>query len=192
MPFPKITLRVLRCTAFLGTMAFPAGTARADDAALPGPGFPASHYESLWTKSPFAVASADAEAGPSSPDYSLVGIAEVDGIAYANLIEKQNHEHFILTTDKPARGLKLVSISRGHDTTKTSAVVQKDGQTLTLTLDVPAVTTMAPTPQIPMPGATNFQQQMVLPPNFPPRQFPPNAFIHSHPIRVPPRPGSSP
>ncbi len=118
---------------------------RADDPAVPDAGFNASRYESLWTKSPFAVATAEAE-GESSPDYFLVGIANIDGISYASVIERQNQEHFLISTDKANRGMTLTSINRNHDGTSTYAVVQKDGQLLTLKLELP--------PAGPPPGAT--------------------------------------
>ena len=146
-------------------LALTAEPARADDASLPGGGFPASRYETLWTKSPFAVATSEA-APASSPDYFLVGIAKFDDVSYASVIERQNQEHFLISTDKPTRGLTLTSITRGQDGTDTYAVVLKDGQSITLKLEQPPVTEAIPgapplnplaipggmTPQIPMPG----------------------------------------
>ncbi len=41
----------------IGALLLPMGMTRADEAALPGPGFEASHYQLLWTKSPFTVES---------------------------------------------------------------------------------------------------------------------------------------
>ena len=146
-----------------GNPAAPAAQpAPVDDSAVPNGGFSASRYEALWTKSPFAVATS--EAGPESPDYMLVGIANVEGISYACLIDAHNQEHFLISTDKPNRGLMLTSITRNHD--DTYAAVQKDGESITLKLQQPppmaASTNMVVMPggmppggasQLPMPGA---------------------------------------
>jgi hypothetical protein len=156
--------------AILAGSALAAPPARADDPTVPDGGFAASRYETLWTKSPFAVATS--EAAPESPDYSLVGIAQFDGISYASLIEKQNQEHFLISSDKATKGLTLLSITRGHDGGDTLAVVQKDGEQITLKLEqlpagpvtgagalpgMPPVNSVpmpgTQTPQIPMPGA---------------------------------------
>jgi hypothetical protein len=142
-----------------GSFALSAKPALADDSALPGAGFSAARYEALWTKSPFAVATADAV--EDSPDYSLVGIAECNGISYASLIEKENQEHFLISSqkDKPVRGLVLLTITRGENGGDTYANVQKDGQTITLKLEQVAVAEQAPgaPPVIAMPG-TMIQQ----------------------------------
>jgi hypothetical protein len=114
-------------------LALAAQPVRADDPAMPDAGFPALRYEALWTKSPFAVATPDA--APDSPDYSLVGVAEIDGVSYASLIEKQNNKHFLIATDKSVGGLMLTSITRNPNGSDTYAVVQKDGQTITLKLE---------------------------------------------------------
>jgi hypothetical protein len=105
----------------------PAG---ADASPLPGGGFEAARYEALWTKSPFSVSTP--EAAPESPDYALVGVAEFDGVYYASLIDQKNQEHFLISTAKPARGLTLVSVTPGQGNTDTFAMVQRDGQNLTL------------------------------------------------------------
>ena len=162
---------------------------RADDPAVPAGGFPASRYETLWTKSPFAVATAEAAA--DSPDYSLVGIANVEGVSYASVIEIRNQEHFLISSDKPSRGLTLTAITRSQDGKDTFATVQKDGQVLTLKLEqapnavpgAPVANVFSPgnmTPQLPMPGAgpSFLNGQM---PRFPVR-------IHHPLIRLPPHP----
>jgi hypothetical protein len=147
----------------VAVMFFPWLAVAGDDSALPGTGFPASRYESLWSKSPFAVASADGS-GPGSPDYALVGIAEFDGISYASIIDKksQNQEHILLSSEKDADGLKLVSVTRGQDAEGTTAVVLKNGETLTLKLDPSAGSpapgmTPVPAPVITMPGSVPAQ-----------------------------------
>jgi len=193
--------------ALAAGLALTAQPVRADDPAVPGGGFPASRYEALWTKSPFAVATS--EAGPESPDYSLVGIANVDGISYASLIDAHNQEHFLISSDKPNRGLTLTSITRNHD--DTYAAVQKDGQSITLKLEQPPPTAAvagAPptntvgmpgviTQQIPMPGAASsfpnmgsgyptprFRRPLIhLPP--PPAQQPQPAPVQAQPAPAP-------
>jgi hypothetical protein len=164
---------------------------RAEPAALPGPGFPASHYETLWTKSPFAVATS--EAAPESADYTLVGIAEFDGVPYASLVDKQSQEHFLLSGDKPIRGLTLLSITRGHDGSDTTAVVQRNGESLTLKLTSvasPAASTQVGStivpPQIPMPGAGLSGQATAGMPGF--SGVPPAAPFHRRVIHFPPNP----
>jgi len=133
-----------------GAFATATGLARADDAAVPGTGFNASRYEELWTKSPFAVASS--QEADVSPDYSLVGIARIDGVFYASLIDKQSNEHFLLTSDAPVRGLKLVSITPGHDAASSTAVMQRNGESLTLKLEAAATPPPAPAPNMPQAG----------------------------------------
>jgi len=182
----------------------------ADNSAVPNAAFSASRYEDLWTKSPFAVATS--EAGPESPDYMLVGIANVDGISYACLIDAHNQEHFLISSDKPNRGLTLTSITRNHD--DTYAAVQKDGESITLKLQQPPPTAPAPgappanaivmpggmpggmTPQLPMPGAslsipgsgrppTRFRRPLIhLPP--PPTQQQQPAPAQPAPVQAPP------
>jgi len=183
-------LLLLACTGSLALTLRPAG---ADDSSVPGEGFSAARYEALWTKSPFAVATADAV--QESPDYSLVGIAEFDGVSYASLIERQSQEHFLISSDKPTRGLILTTITRSHDGSDTYAVVQKDGQPITLKLEqAPAMaavpgapqTTTVPTPgivtpQIPMPGAGI--------PVFSTGSTRPLIRFHRVPIHLPPMPG---
>ena len=160
---------LLILAAALALTALPVG---ADDPVVPGAGFPASRYETLWTKSPFAVATAEANEGPESPDYSLVGIAtNVNGISYASVIEKQKNEHFLISTDKPTRGMTLTSITIGHNGSDTYALVQKDGQPITLKLEQalamaaansngPPINISIPngnnTPPLPPPGTGNF------------------------------------
>jgi hypothetical protein len=161
---------------------------KADPPALPGNGFDASRYKTLWTKSPFAVASDNS--AQTSPDYSLVGIAEIDGISYASLIDKQSQEHFLLCSDKPDRGLTLISIKRGQDTSDTTAIIQKkDGESITLKLEtvVAASTPGPPTVfPLPMPGTVNtsapFNQQGII------RRGPPPAPFRPRIIIPPPRP----
>ena len=163
----------------------------AGTAAAPGEGFPAQRYEALWTKSPFAVETP--EAGEESPDYSLVGVAQVDGIFYASLIEKQNQEHFLVSSDKPYKGLTLTSISRGHDVNDTSAALMKDGQPITLKLETGPMVPPAPIPGMPnisVPSAGIVPQNIQMPGmtqpggNMPVR---PLVRIHRPAIHLPPR-----
>jgi hypothetical protein len=166
-------------------LALIAQPGRADDPAVPSAGFSASRYEALWTKSPFAVATSDA--AQESPDYLLVGVANVNGISYASVIDAHNQEHFLISSDKPTRGLTLTSITRNHD--DTYAAVQKDGQPITLKLEQVAAVPGAPpntpmpgimTPQITMPGAT---------PTFPTGSGRPFSARYHHPlIHLPPPP----
>jgi len=167
-------------------------SAQPADPAAPSAGFPASRYEALWTKSPFAVATSE-DATVTSPDYMLVGVSNIGGVFYASVIEKQNQEHFLVSSDKPTGGMTLTAINRSHDDTGTYAVVQKDGQSLTLKLEqAPTaqpggdVVANAPpgqgqimTPQISMPGA-------------PQPGAPFTARFHRPLINLPPRPGQQP
>jgi hypothetical protein len=109
-------------------------TIQADVPVLPGDGFASSRYEVLWTKSPFAVASSDLP--DKSFEYSLVGIAQIDGVSYASLIDKSNSNHFLLATDaKAIQGLRLISVTSGPDTGKTVATFQKNDEFFTLSLN---------------------------------------------------------
>ncbi len=164
---------------------------RSDTVALPGDGFPASRYETLWTKSPFAIATPDAVQG--SPDYKLVGIARNEGVSYASLIDNASGQHFLLSSDKPVNGLVLVSILGGKGSAGNQAVVQKNGQPITLVQDtsesapgpgVPMGSINAPpgAQPLPMPGATGFAGG-----NFPPG-MPPAVRRRLSAIRLPPNP----
>jgi len=164
----------------------------ADAPVLPGAGFDVAHYEALWTKSPFSVSS---EAGPESPDYALVGIAQFDGIYYVSLIDQKNQEHFLVSTSKPARGLVLVSVTPGHGTSDAFAMLQRDGQPITLKMQ--AMPNTAPPPpngnppaaavnQPPVPGSpAAFATQGVGPAS---AETPPPVRIRRPSTRVPPRP----
>jgi hypothetical protein len=133
------------------------------------------------------------EAVDSSPDYLLVGFANVEGVSYASLIDVHNQDHFLISTDKPVKGLTLTSITVGHNGADTYAKAQKDGQLITLKLEqAPAMAAAASpnqpgalpmpglmTPQITMPGAENSYNRSARP--FIPR-------VRRPPISVPPMP----
>jgi hypothetical protein len=162
----KTLILFLSMAAILPLSAQPApapASNPATDSALPSVNYTASRYETLWTKSPFAVETAE-ENTASSPDYMLVGIATIGGVSYASVIERQDQEHFLISTEEATRGLKLLSLKPGENGGDTFATVQKDGQTLTLKLEQPPAN--APgvaavnqpgqgvmAPQITMPGA---------------------------------------
>ena len=171
-----------------------ATTLRADGPALPGAGFPASHYEVLWTKSPFSVATPDAV--EESTDYSLVGVTQLDGVSYASLIEKQSQKDLLISSDKTIDGLKLMTITRSRTGSDTYATILKDGAPLTLKLEsVPAAGAVAGLPgqqpsvvippgqNIPMPGNSN------PPGNFVPGSLRQSIRMHRPPIHLPPMPG---
>ncbi len=185
--FPRILLAGLVLTA---------SPVRADDPIVPSAGFHVSRYETLWTKSPFAVATTEETAVETSPEYELVGFANnIEGVSYASVIDKQkNDEHFLISTDKSNRGLTLTSISRSPDGADIFASVQKDGQTLTLKLEQASP---APTvPGAPNPGQTAqpggiVPQQIIMPganPN--PMNFGNRPFtrVHRPLIHLPPPP----
>lgn len=153
-------------------------------------GFSGDHYQALWTTSPFAVATPDSPG--ASTDYSLVGIAQFDGIYYANLVDKQSQEHFLVTSKMPVRGLTLVSVAQGHDASQATAILQKEGQLISLKLETPAVN---PSPGMPPPGVA-YQPSLQPPqPAMPTPQQPgnmshPPVFRRPYLIRVPPPPSS--
>jgi hypothetical protein len=180
---------------FVALVFFPWPAVADGDSGLPGNGFPASRYEALWSKSPFAVASADGS-GPESPDYALVGIAEFDGISYASIIDKksQNQEHILLSSEKDADGLKLVSVARGKDAESTTAVVLKNGESLPLKLDPSAGSpapgmTPVPAPVITMPGAVPAQTPVQPPAS---TGQPPPVTYRPHMITLPSPPPTRP
>jgi hypothetical protein len=155
--------------------------AAADDAATPGQGFSGDRYANLWTKSPFAIATPDAPS--TSADYQLVGMAQFDGVSYASLVDRQTQEHFVLASDKPVKNLTLISIS--HGASGALAVIQRNGETLTLKQEeAPAVT--APAPDSTPPRILNPSVGGVAMPFF---RRPP-VHIHRPTIVIPPRPTS--
>jgi hypothetical protein len=178
----------------LGQTASPV---HADDSTLPAAGFSASRYEDLWKKSPFAVATE--EAAPDSPDYMLVGIANVGGVSYASLLDRKNNEHFLISSEKAVKGLTLKSITRGHDISDTSVVVIKDGAPLTLRLEQapPMIQTLPGTPGGTFAGQTGTPQlspgitpPVILMPGISQQQPSSRPIIHFHrpTINVPPPP----
>jgi hypothetical protein len=162
----------------------------ADETALPGEGFTAAHYETLWTKSPFSVATP--EASDDSPDYTLVGITQLEGVAYASVVDAHTGDHFLISSDQASRGLKLISITHSTNGTDTFAQVQKDGQPLTLKLQPAAATPAMPNgipggqppvvQNIPMPTGNNPG------PGFNPPLPPRSVRIHRPVIHLPPTP----
>jgi hypothetical protein len=158
---------------------------------LPGPGFSADRYATLWTQSPFAIATPDGPA--ATQDYQLVGMAQFDGVSYVSLVDKQSNEHFVLGSDKPVKNLKLVSISHGTGGSGT-AVILRNGETLTLQQEQAAAPVAANSP---LAGPSNGVPIPVFPQVNPsvggvrPVFFHrPLVRIHRPPVVVPPPPGS--
>jgi hypothetical protein len=195
----------MNCRHFIFTLVgvvFMQGPAQADDSPLPGSGWPIARYESLWAKSPFAVASP--EGAPPSMTYALWGIAEIDGVSYASLTDKATSEHFLLSSEKPNRGLTLVSIKRGSDSSDMSAVILKDGQQETLKLEqapppqpisnVGPAAAAAMTPPGPngIPNSPNINPGVVNGLNRFPGSTPPPVVRRQHIIHVPPNPAQQP
>lgn len=174
--------------ACVGGFAVAASPAWADEPVVPGDGFAPSRYETLWTKSPFAVASAQTAAAPS-PDYSLTGVARIGGVSYASLVDTHTNERFLLSSNKPAGGLTLTSITLAHD--GSLAVVQKnDGQSITLKLETPPPPAPADLSSLP----PNRRNRMTTMSNAPPASPAPGFVqppVRDRPptIRVPPPPG---
>lgn len=165
----------------------------ADDPPVPVEGFSASRYEALWKKSPFSVATP--ESAPDSPDYSLVGIAEFDGVSYASVIDRKTQEHLLVSSDKPVNGLTLTNITRGHEGSDTTVVVQKDGQPLTLKLERAPLPTAdmspgaPPMPNVPPPGSLTPPIQIPMPGTTPATTYRPLVpRIHRSIIHLPPNP----
>jgi hypothetical protein len=159
------------------------------DAGLPATGFNGDRYNTLWTKSPFAIATPENSA--ASDDYRLVGLAEFDGVSYASLIVKQTQEHFILTSEKPERELQLVSVR--PDANGGSVVIEHHGEQLVLHQETapPANAATVPPPMAPPgPGVISnapFNPSVggVIPSPYTPR---PRVRFHRPPIVIPPPP----
>ena len=167
---------------YLGAIGFLlARPALAADSDLPGPAFDSNRYAPLWENSPFAVATPVAM---ESQEYFLVGVAQFDGVSYASIVDKQNQNHFVVTSATPVQGLKLVSLTRGQDAGSTFATFEKDGALLKLRLETggsgpsPAVGIPTPAPVVISP----VQPQMMFPGR---RRFPPRPRIFVPPIYVP-------
>ena len=184
-----------------GALALVIAPAFADDSVLPAQGNAASHYETLWTKSPFSVATP--EEADSSPDYTLVGITQLDGVAYASVVDSHTQDHFVISTEKTVQGLKLMSITHSRSGSDTFASVQKDGQTLSLKLQSAPVQPAGPAPGangqppgLPMAnqGIQNIQMPVtgVPPPDYgtPNSSVPRSVRVHRPIIHLPPPPGA--
>jgi hypothetical protein len=120
--------RLIPTLLTLLALAGGAHSVRGDE--LPGGPFPASRYSALWEKSPFAV---ETPVAAESVQYSLVGAAQVDGVSYLSIIDKQSQEHFVVTTTSPSHGLSLVSLT--HEPTSTFATMRSNGGILKLPLE---------------------------------------------------------
>jgi hypothetical protein len=161
--------------------------ALADDAGLPGGAFAADRYRILWETSPFAVASPVAV---ESVQYALVGAAELEGVSYASVVDKQSQEHFVVTSRTPSHGLSLVGLEHGTGPGSTFATLKKSDGILKLTLD----TTVAMVPvNNPVPNAAPTLAPEASP-QYPPlfRQHPRHARVFVPPIFVPRPPPSPP
>ena len=165
-----------------------------DEATVAHQGYPSARYQELWTKSPFAVETPE-EDTTESPDYSLVGVAQIDGVSYASLIEKnQNQAHLLVSSDKPLNGLSLTSITHKTDG-DTYATLMRDGQPITLKLEVVAANAAlqnggqmnAP----PLPGTMTPNMPGAVPQNIPMpgtgASTRPLTRIHRPLIHIPPR-----
>jgi hypothetical protein len=144
---------------------------------LPGEGFPADRYESLWKKPPFAVATP--EQGTASPEYALVGIAEFDHVSYASLVDRHTREHFVVSTQAPARGVVLLSILHAHPPDRNSAALEIDGLSVVLPLETPA----APAP-VAVAGASTPVPGPAVVPSMPSNQ-PPLVRLHRPIVHIP-------
>jgi hypothetical protein len=174
----------------------PAATTAAatpDDAVAAHQGYAPPRYQELWTKSPFAVETPD-ENVTESAEYSLVGVAQLDGVTYASLIEKQNQNHILLSSDKPLNGLSLSAVTKKDD--GTYATLSRNGELITLKLETASsgggvlpsmVPAQYPTPFMPggnQPGGVG--QNIPMPGNFNPASARPLIRIRRPLIHVPP------
>ncbi|MEI9999931.1 MAG: hypothetical protein WDO13_12640 [Verrucomicrobiota bacterium] len=99
----------------------PAPAAPVDDATASHQGYPAARYDSLWTKSPFAVETAETNV-EESPDYSLVGVARVDGISYAASSTSRTPP-FPRLLRQASNGLALTSVTKSPTSSDIYAVL---------------------------------------------------------------------
>lgn len=160
---------------------------RGDSNVLPGGAFDSSRYHSLWEESPFAVATPVAV---ESVEYSLVGAAQFDGIAYASVIDKQSQEHFVVTSSTPSHGLTLVNLIRGQDVASTFANLQKNGGMLKLKLETTASPGSMPIPSSVSVVAVPTAPQVLYSSGA--RRGPPRARIFTPPVFIPRPPPNSP
>ncbi len=157
----------------LGALALPlAGRALDQTDRLPGSGYTISRYDILWNDSPFTVATPDANPVQSA-EYALVGVCRFKNISYATLIDKKSQEHFLLFGDKPQRGLRLVAINPATASSAATAVILRNGESLTLRLESPPAGPAAAgaggppvaTQQIAMPGSPEALRDAEAPPS---------------------------
>jgi hypothetical protein len=117
---------------------------------IPSKDFPVERYETLWTKSPFAVASTAPEKKDNTPAaYKLVGVSQFGGISYASVVNNQGGGGLFLEQNKPTKGLTLLSIQQGKTGATSSAKIILNGQVLVLDTDN--------TPQTSLPQPVGFQ-----------------------------------
>jgi hypothetical protein len=176
---------------FADAPVVPPDAAASEDTTAAHQGYAPPRYQELWTKSPFAVETPD-ENVTESAEYSLVGIAQLDGVTYASLIEKQNQDHILLSSDKPLNGLSLNSVTQKED--GTYATLSHNGELITIKLEV-ATASVAVQPsgvpanyqQMPgMPGNNVGGQNIPMPGTFNPSTARPFIRIRRPLIRIPP------
>jgi len=178
-----LLLAFLSMTALTLRADDPPPSADSTDSAAAHDGFPASRYEQLWSKSPFAVETPD-QAVTESADYSLVGVAQLGNVTYASLIDKHSGSHILVSSDKALGGLSLASISKHSDGVYASLTNQ--GQPLVLKLESSPSPTGAPGT---MPAGTVPSMQSIPMPGAETPQFatPPRVRFHRPLIHLPPR-----
>jgi hypothetical protein len=125
-----LSLHAQDTTATPAPAATPTVTDDNDPAAHQG--YEPPRYEDLWTKSPFAVETPDTQVTESA-EYSFVGVAQIRGVTFVSLVQKQNQAHLLITSDQPLGSLKLDSISNKPDGVYAS--LTQNGQPLTLKLE---------------------------------------------------------
>ena len=130
--FALLSILSLRAQDTTGGPAAPAPTATDDNDPAAHQGYEPPRYEDLWTKSPFAVETPDTQVTESA-DYSFVGVAQIRGVTFVSLVQKQNQAHLLITSDQPLGSLKLDSISNKPDGVYASFT--QNGQPLTLKLE---------------------------------------------------------
>jgi hypothetical protein len=67
---------------------------------------------------------------PDVSNLSLVGVAEVDGVSYASLIDSRNGDHYLPSTRSAEGGLELVGVTGDQ-----SATIRQNGRTFFFRLD---------------------------------------------------------
>lgn len=133
-------VRILALTALL-----PAGWAGESFAPKP---FAAERYRHLWEKSPFVTESAALpSSGSLSQRFVLTGVASLGDKPVIFVLDRASLTRMLVSTEKNALGLELVSVASHHDPRQASATIRLGADQAVIQYDPAALQNVNPPPE---------------------------------------------